>query len=90
MTNLHPIFARILSSHGAPAPRPYWADQQRIHVDARITDAQRIAAIEGMLSKADGEAISLTFQMDADLRSILVGQLAQLRDALRATAEGRQ
>ncbi len=88
--NLHPIFARILEAHRAPAPRPYWADQQRIHVDSRITDAQRVVAIEGMLAKADGEAISLTFRMDADLRSILVGQLAQLRDALRATAEGRQ
>ncbi len=88
--NLHPIFARILEAHGAPPPRPFYADQSRIHVDSRITDAQRVVAIEGMLEKADGEAISLTFRMDADLRAILVKQLAELRDALRRTQEARQ
>jgi hypothetical protein len=88
--NMHPVFARILQAHGAPQPRPYWADQQRIQVDAKLTDAQRVAAIEGLLDKADGEAISLTFRMDADLRCILVKQLADLRDALRRTQEAGQ
>lgn len=82
---LHPVFARILSAHGAPAPRPFYADQERVQVG--LTDAQRVAAIEGILAKPDGEAISLTFRMDAELRTILVGQLAQLRDALRATQQ---
>lgn len=85
---LHPIFARILSAHNAPAPRPFYADQERVQVG--LTDAQRVAALEGLLSKADGEAVSLTFRMDADLRGILVEQLAKLRDALRRTQEGGQ
>ena len=84
---LHPIFARILSAHGAPPPRPYWADQERPQVG--LTDAQRIAAIEGLLEKQDGEAISLTFRMDADLRALLVKQLADLRHALCRTGGGQ-
>jgi hypothetical protein len=78
----------MVGAKAAPAPRPFYADQERVQVG--LTDAQRVAALEGLLSKADGEAISLTFRMDADLRGILVGQLAQLRDALRATQERGQ
>ena len=85
---LHPIFARMVGAKAAPAPRPFYADQERVQVG--LTDAQRVAALEGLLSKADGEAVSLTFRMDADLRGILVEQLAKLRDALRATQERGQ
>lgn len=81
---LHPTFAGILAAHGARKPAPYQP------VECGLTDAQRVVAIEGLLSKADGEAISLTFRMDADLRAILVRQLAGLRDALRRTQEARQ
>ena len=76
---LHPTFAGILAAHNAPKPTPYQP------TDCGLTDAQRVDAIEGMLAKADGEELSLTFRMDADLRAILVEQLAKLRDALRAT-----
>ena len=60
-----------------------------IAFESVVHGAERLVylSIHGL---ADGEAISLTFRMDADLRAILVKQLADLRDALRRTQEARQ